>query len=106
MEKNNYREDGFIWFEDQIAELADLLLNVQGLAYIYKKKRNHRWIRKGGDADLKSALRKMSKLQLRMIEELVFEDKTITDVRIETGLTITDICNEVRIMVRQLRAVM
>ena len=104
--RNNYREDGFVWFEDQISELADLLLNVQGLAYIYMKKKNHRWIRKVGDADLRSALRRMSKVQLRMIEELVFEDKTITDVRIETGLTITDICNEVRIMVRQLRAVM
>ena len=104
--RNNYREDGFVWFEDQISELADLLLNVQWLAYIYQKKKNHRWIRKVGDADLRSALRRMSKVQLRMIEELVFEDKTITDVRIETGLTITDICNEVRIMVRQLRAVM
>ena len=106
MGRNNYREDGFVWFEDQISELADLLLNVQGLAYIYKKKKNHRWIRKVGDADLRSALRKMSKVQLRMIEELMFEDKTITDVRIETGLTITDICKEVRVMVRQLRAVM
>lgn len=104
--KNNYREDGFIWFEDQISELADLLLNVQGLTYIYKKKRNHRWIRKVGDAGLRSALRKMSKVQIRMIEELVFEDKTITDVRIETGLTITQICNEVRTMTGQLRAAM
>lgn len=104
--KNNYREDGFVWFEDQISELADLLLNVQGLAHIYKKKKNHRWIRKVGDADLRSALRKMSKVQIRMIEELVFEDKTITDVRIETGLTITQICNEVRTMTGQLRAAM
>lgn len=104
--KNNYREDGFVWFEDQISELADLLLNVQGLAHIYKKKKNHRWIRKVGDADLRSALRKMSKVQIRMIEELVFENKTITDVRIETGLTITQICNEVRTMTGQLRAAM
>lgn len=104
--KNNYREDGFVWFEDQISELADLLLNVQGLAHIYKKKKNHRWIRKVGDADLRSALRKMSKVQIRMIEELVFEDKTITDVRIETGLTITQICNETRSMIKQLRSAM
>lgn len=104
--RNNYREDGLVWFEDQISELADLLLNVQGLAHIYKKKKNHRWIRKVSDADLRSALRKMSKVQIRMIEELVFEDKTITDVRIETGLTITQICNEVRMMTGQLRAAM
>ena len=89
--KNNYREDGFVWFEDQISELADLLLNVQGLAYIYKKKKNHRWIRKVSDADLRSALRKMSKVQIRMIEALVLEDKTITDVRIETDITMTQI---------------
>lgn len=106
MMRNNYREDGFVWFDDQISELADLLLNVQGLAYIYKKKKNHRWIRKVGDAGLRSALRKMSKVQIRMIEELVFEDKTITDVRIETGFTITDICNETRTMIKQLRSAM
>ena len=22
--RNNYREDGFVWFEDQISEMADL----------------------------------------------------------------------------------
>ncbi len=96
--RNNYREDGFVWFEDQISELADLLLNVQGLAHIYKKKKNHRWIRKVGNAGLRSALRKMSKVQIRMIEELVFEEKTITDIQIETGLSITEICNETRRM--------
>lgn len=104
--RNSYREDGFVWFEDQISELADLLLNVRGLAHIYKKKKNHRWIRKVGDADLRSALRKMSKVQIMLIEEMVFEDKTITDVEIETGLTITEICNEVRMMIGQLRTAM
>ena len=104
--RNNYREDGFVWFEDQISELADLLLNVQGLAHIYKKKRKHRWIRKVGDADLRSSLRKMKKVQIRMIEELVFEHKTITDIRIETGLTITEICNEIRDMRKKLTAAM
>ena len=104
--RNNYREDGFVWFDVQISELADLLLSVHGLAYIYKKKKNHRWIRKVGDAGLRSELRKMSKVQIRMIEELVFEDKTITDVRIETGLTITQICNETRSMIKQLRSAM
>ena len=106
MMRNNYREDGFIWFEDQISELADLLLNVQGLAHIFKKKKNHRWIRKVGDSGLRSALRKMSKVQIRMIEELVFEDKTITDVQIETGLTITEICIEVREMRKALHSAM
>jgi len=106
MMRNNYREDGFIWFDDQISELADMLLNVQGLAYIYRKKKNHRWIRKVGDTGLRSALRNMSKLQIRMIEELVFEEKNITDIQIETGLTITEICSETRKMRKQLKAAM
>ena len=48
----------------------------------------------------------MSKDQIRMIEELVFEDKTITDVQIETGLTITEICIEVREMRKALHSAM
>ena len=40
--KNNYREDGFVWFEDQISELADLLLKKKKKEHIYKKKKNHR----------------------------------------------------------------
>ena len=106
MVRNNYREDGFIWFEDQISELADLLLNVQGLAYIYKKKKNHRWIRKVGDSGLRSALRKMSKVQIRMIEELVFEDKTVTDIQRELNLTFTEIRIEIRDMRKALLAAM
>lgn len=103
---NQYREDGFIWFDDQLSELADLLLNVQGLAIIYKKKKGRNWIRKIKDAGLRSALKKMSRIQIRIIEELVFEDKTITDIQIETGLTITEICNETRNMRKQLIAAM
>jgi len=103
---DQYREDGFIWFDDQISELADLLLNVKGVAYIYKKKKDRSWIRKIKDAGLRSALKKMTKIQIRIIEELVFEDKTITDIQIETGLSITEICNETRNMRKQLIAAM
>ena len=46
MMRNNYRKDGMVWFEDQISELADLLLNVKGVAYIYKKKKDRRWKRR------------------------------------------------------------
>ena len=104
--RNNYREDGFVWFEDQISELADLLLNVQGLANIYRKKKNHSWIRKVGDAGLRSALRKMSKGQIRMIEELVFEDKTVTDIQRDMNLTITEIHMAIREMRKALLSAM
>ena len=30
--RNNYREDGFVWFEDQISEMADLLIGSKGSA--------------------------------------------------------------------------
>ena len=104
--RNNYREDGFIWFDDQISEMVDLLLNVKGVTQTYRKKKRHCWIRKIKDAGLRSALKKMSRIQIRIIEELVFEDKTITDIQIETGLTITEICNETRNMRKQLIAAM
>ena len=104
--KNNYREDGMVWFEDQVSDMADILLNVKGIASVYKKKKGRRWIRKVGDDGLRSALRRMSRTQIRMIEDLVFEGKTITDVQNETGLSVTKICSEVREMRKILIAAM
>lgn len=104
--RNNYREDGFIWFDDQISEMADLLLSVKGLTYTYKKRKGHRWIRKVRDEGLRSALRRMSGLQIMLIEELVFENKTITDIQMETGLSVTQICTETRKMRKLLIAAM
>ena len=98
MVKNNYREDGFIWFDDQISEMADLLLNVKGVAQTYKKKKGHCWIRRIKDKGLRSALKRMNRIQIKMIEELVFEGKTIPDIQIETGLSVTEICIETRKM--------
>ena len=98
MAKQNYREDGFIWFEDQISEMADFLITVQGIRYIYMKKHDRSWIRRVGDEGLRFALMNMSETQIRMIEELIFEDKTVTDIRRELDLTITEIRMEVRAM--------
>ena len=85
--RNNYREDGFVWFEDQISEMADLLITVQGIR-------------------LRFALMSMTEIQLRMIEELIFEDKTVTDIRRELNLTITEIRMEIRDMRKALLAAM
>ena len=89
--RNNYREDGFVWFEDQISEMADLLITVQGIRYIYLKRRDRSWIERIGDEGMRFALMNMTEIQLRMIEELIFEDKTVTDIRRELNLTITEI---------------
>ena len=103
---NNYRDDGFVWFEDQISELADLLITVQGIRFIYLKKHDHSWIARTGDEGMRFALLNMSETQLRMIEELVFEDKTVTDIHRELNLTITEIRMELRDMRKALLAAM
>ena len=106
MAKQNYREDGFIWFEDQISEMADLLITVQGIRYIYMKKHDRSWIRRVGDEGLRFALMNMSETQIRMIEERIFEDKTVTDIRREMNLTITEIRMELKDMRTALVAAM
>lgn len=106
MARNNYRDDGIIWFEDQISEMADLLITVQGIRYIYMKKHDRSWISRIGDEGMRFALWSMSEIQLRIIEKLVFEDKTVTDVRREMDLTITEIRMEIRDMRKALLAAM
>ena len=104
--KNNYREDGFVWFEDQMSEMADLLITVQGIRYIYMKKHDRSWISRVADEGMRFALWNMSEIQLRMIEELIFEDKTVTDIHRELNLTITEIRMELREMRKALLAAM
>jgi hypothetical protein len=106
MKKDNYREDGLVWFDDQLSEMADVVIAVQGIRYIYLQKRDHSWIRKAGDDGLRSALINMSEMQLRMIEELIFEDKTVTDIRRELNISVTDIRMEIRDMRKALLAAM
>ena len=103
---NNYRDDGFVWFEDQISELADMLITVQGIRFIYLKKHDRSWICRIGDEGMRFALLNMSETQLRMIEELVFEDKTVTDIHRELNLSISEIRMELRDMRKALLAAM
>ena len=103
---NNYRDDGFVWFEDQISELADLLITVQGIRFIYLKKHDRSWIARIGDEGMRFALLDMPEKQLRMIEKMVFEDKTVTDIHREMNLTITEIRMELRDMRKALLAAM
>lgn len=106
MARNNYRDDGIIWFDDQISEMADLLITVQGIRYIYMKKHDRSWISRVGDEGLRFALWSMTEIQLRIIEELVFEDKTVTDIQREMDLTIIEIRMEIRDMRKALLTAM
>ena len=106
MMRNNYRDDGIVWFDEQISEMADLLLTVQGIRFFYLKKHDRSWIRRIGEDGMRFALLHMSETQLRIIEELIFEDKTVTDIRREMNLSITEIRMEIRDMRKQLLAAM
>ena len=104
--KCNYKDDGLVWFDDQISEIADLLLGAQGLRFIYLKRRDRTWIYKLGDDDMRYALLQMTEKQLRIIEELIFEDKSVMDIRRELDLTVTEIRMEIREMRKALLAAM
>lgn len=104
--RNSYTEDGRVWFDDQICELADLLLGTEGIRYIYLKKRDRTWIRKIGYDSMRFAFMSMTEIQLTIIELLVFEDKTVTDIRRDLNLTITELRIEIRDMRKALLAAM
>ena len=53
------------------------------------------WIRKVDD-ELKTGLFKLSDVQLSIIEEFIFEDKSIADLKDELGLSLKDIRVEIR----------
>ena len=104
--KNDYRDDGLVWFDDQICEMADLLLGVQGLKFVYLKRRDRKWIYRLGNDGMKCAFLNMSETQIRIIEILLFEDKTVTDARRELNLTVAEIRMEIREMRKALLTAM
>ena len=104
--RNNYTNDGRVWFDDHICEMADMMLGTEGLRYIYLKKHDRTWIRKLGDDGMKFAVMSMTEVQLRIIELLIFEDRTVTDIRRTLDLTITELRIEIRDMRKALLAAM
>lgn len=92
------RYDGMYKFDDQIAELADLLIGVEGVRWTYQTRKDKAWIRKIGNEDLKDALIKMSDIHIYMITALVFEDKSVMDIRNEKNMSPADIRREIRDM--------
>ena len=106
MRRYEYRDDGSVWFDDQICELADLLLGTEGIRYIYLKKRDRTWIRRIGDDSFRFAVMNMTEIQITIIELLIFEDRTVTDIRRVLDLTITELRIELRNMRKALLAAM
>ena len=104
--RNNYTDDGRVWFDDHICEMADMMLGTEGLRYIYLKKHDRTWIRKLGDDGMKFAVMSMTEVQLRIIELLIFEDRTVTDIRRILDLTITELRIEIKDMRKALLAAM
>ena len=104
--RNNYTEDGRVWLDDHICEMADMMLGIEGLRYIDRKKHDRTWIRKLGDDGMKFAVMSMTEVQLRIIELLIFEDRTVTDIRRTLDLTITELRIEIRDMRKALLAAM
>ena len=98
MDRNNYRDDGMVWFDDHICELADLLLGTEGIRYIYMKKHDRTWVRRIGDDGMRSAVTSMTDIQITIMELLVFEDRTVTDIRRILNLTMTQLRTEIRNM--------
>lgn len=106
MKRHEYRNDGRVWFEDYICELADLLLGTEGIRYIYLQKRDRTWIRKLGDDGMRYAVMSMTEIQITIIELLIFEDRTVTDIRRILDLTMTEFRIEIREMRKALLAAM
>ena len=106
MIRHEYRDDGRIWFYDHICELADLLLSTEGIRYIYLKKHDRTWIRRIGDDGMRYAVMSMTEIQITIIELLIFEDRTVTDIRRVLNLTMTQLRIEIRDMRKALLAAM
>ncbi|MBE6018516.1 MAG: hypothetical protein E7233_13100 [Lachnospiraceae bacterium] len=92
------RYDGMNIFDDQIAELADLLIGVEGIKSTYKARRDKAWVRKIGNEDLRDALLRMPDIQIYIIVTLIFEDKSILDIRNEKNMSPSGIRREIRSM--------
>ena len=88
------RENGIIIYSDDMSKIIDMLLSADDLKGSYQKKHDRSWIKKADD-DLENGLLKLSDVQLSIIEEFIFEDKSIVDLKDELGLSLKDIRAEI-----------
>ena len=89
------RENGMLIYSDDMSKIIDMRLSADGLKESYQKKHDRSWIRKADD-DMETGLLKLSDVQLSIIEEFIFENKCIADIKDELGLSLKDIRVEIR----------
>lgn len=96
------RADGMLIFDDDMSEVIDKLLNVEGIKRIYVTGKHRTWIRRVGDEGLRDGLMALSERQIAIIEALVFDRKSPLDVRAVMELSV----KEIRIEIRTIRSIL
>lgn len=104
--RNTYTKEGRVWFDDQLCEMADLILGTEGIMYIYLKKRDRAWIRKIGDDGMRFAVMSMTDIQICIIELLLFEGRPVADILRRLNISTTQLRTEIRNMRKTLITVM
>lgn len=96
------RADGMLIFNDDMSDLIDKLLNIEGIKGVYITFKHKTWIRQIRDEGLRDGLKSLSDRQIAIIEALVFDRKSPLDVRVDMGLSV----KEIRIEIRTIRNIL
>ncbi len=102
MNTDERRYDGMPFYEDQISELADLLMNMEGIKKLHYTRHDKAWIRKVGDDGLKECLLEMTEIQIYIVEALIFDGKCILDIQNEKCMSLKQIRIEIKKMHRSI----
>ncbi|WP_270304225.1 hypothetical protein [Baileyella intestinalis] len=96
------RADGMLIFGDDMSDLIDKLLNIEGIKRVYITDKHKTWIRHVRDEGLRGGLKALSERQIAIIEALVFDRKSPLDVRADMELSV----KEIRIEIRTIRSIL
>ena len=96
------RADGMLIFDDDMSDLIDKLLNMEGIKRVYITDKHKTWIRHVRDEGMRGGLEALSERQIAIIEALVFDRKSPLDVRADMELSV----KEIRIEIRTIRSIL
>ena len=74
------RDNGSVFWDDQISGIAVPMLFLVGLKEAYENGKDHAWIGKIQDDGLQIAVNSFSDVQIRIAELIMFEDKSVPDI--------------------------